>query len=401
MRHVPYFLILLVPGLAFADDGGKVEVKQVAATATPVIGGTNAPQGKWPDVAAVNFAGSQGCTGTLVAPTVVLTAGHCVTPPAPDSVLLGTASLARPADGETIPIRMSIEYPNSQQTIDVGILVLDRAAREMPRAIASGWARFEIVNGAPVQFVGFGTIDKMGSQPTTILQEATSTITDFDCSVMIGCNAPAKPNGELGAGGMGIDTCPGDSGGPMYLPTSFGTFLAGVTSRSYDNATVACSEGGIYERPDKIVDWIDQMTGVKVARGPEPTAEPIVVVRGNGAETLIMPDDPKSTDHTFAIATPPGHGTAAVRADGRVRVCTDPAVAGIDKVTVTVTDKTTTSRHLDITIPITIQDGAPGANCDVNAFSDGGGGGCCDSGRSAGGAIPLSIVVLMMLRRRR
>ena len=40
------------------------------------------------------------------------------------------------------------------------------------------------------------------------------------------------PDGELGAGGMGIDTCPGDSGGPLYLPTDFGTFLAGVTSPS-------------------------------------------------------------------------------------------------------------------------------------------------------------------------
>ena len=74
---------------------------------------------------------------------------------------------------------------------------------------------------------------------------------------------------------MGIDTCPGDSGGPMYLLTEYGTFLAGVTSRSYDNSQFACSEGGIYGRPDKIVDWIEQQTGVKVARGPEPTARPI------------------------------------------------------------------------------------------------------------------------------
>ncbi|MDB4952805.1 MAG: Peptidase and chymotrypsin/Hap [Myxococcales bacterium] len=402
MRHAAWCLVLLAPGLALAEHGGKVGTVEPASRATPVIGGTNALQGKWPDVAAVNIQNTQACTGTLIAPTVVITAGHCVTPPpTPNSVLLGTASLDRPADGETIPVKMSIEYPNSQTSEDVGILILTRAATETPRPIASGWARLEITNAAAVQFVGYGAIDMAGNTYIPQLQEATSTITDFDCTTSSGCNAAAKPNGELGAGGMGIDTCPGDSGGPMYLTTSFGTFLAGVTSRSYDNARFACSEGGIYERPDKIVDWIDQVTGVKVARAPEPTADPIDVVRGDGAESMITANDPKSDAHTFAIATPPAHGSAVVRADGRVRVCTDPSVAGTDKVVVTVTDKADANRHVDVTIPIMIEDAAPGSNCDVNAFGGSAGGGCCDSGRGAGGAIPLSIVVLMVLRRRR
>jgi secreted trypsin-like serine protease len=389
MRSVAFVWFLLVPAFAFAGPG-----------TAPVIGGTAAPQGKWPDVAAVNFAGVQGCTGTLIAPTIVITAGHC-TDPMLDSVLLGTASLARPADGETITVKQQIEFPNSQMSEDITILVLDHAAKETPRAIASGWARLEIKNDAPVSFVGFGTIDKTGMTSTPLLQEATSTITDFDCTVKLGCNALAKPNGELGAGGMGIDTCPGDSGGPMYLPTDFGTFLAGVTSRSYDNAQFACSEGGIYERPDKVVDWIDKVTGVKVARAPEPTAEPLMAVRGHSAETSIVHHDPKSNDHDFTIATPPAHGTAAIRADGLVRVCTDPGVAGADQLVATVTDKKDSMRHVDITIPITIMDGAPGQKCDVNAFGDSGAGGCCDTGRGAGGSIPLSIIALMMLRRRR
>ena len=45
------------------------------------------------------------------------------------------------------------------------------------------------------------------------LQEATTVITDADCSrTDLGCNIAAYPNGELGAGGMGVDSCPGDSG---------------------------------------------------------------------------------------------------------------------------------------------------------------------------------------------
>jgi endonuclease G len=219
--------------------------------ATQVIGGASAKSGAWPDVAGILFPGSNGdealCTGTLVAPTVVLTAGHCYDPlePLPDNVLIGTSSLARPDDGETIEIQAGFVYPDAQTSEDVTVLVLARASSRTPRKIATGWARVDVVNGARIALVGYGATNQDGNRFVNELQEATTKITDFDCSKSSGCNAAARPAGELGAGGMGVDTCPGDSGGPLYLTTGYGAFLAGVTSRSYDNARVACSEGGI------------------------------------------------------------------------------------------------------------------------------------------------------------
>ena len=385
----------VVPAIALAFTG------VASAGDAPVIGGMNAPLGAWPDVAAVMFDDGSGdmqeCTGTLIAPTVLLTAGHCDPDVEPtlgtlDNVLLGTNSLAQPQLGETVPVARVIEYPNSQSTIDITLVLLARAAVEVPRPIATGWARFDIVNGAAVELVGYGSIDKNGNDYIDALQQAQSTITDFDCSTKPGCNAAARPDGELGAGGMGIDTCPGDSGGPMYLLASYGTFLAGVTSRSYDNAIYACSGGGIYGRPDKIVDWIEQQAGVPVARGPEPSADPIAAVRGDGGETFITANDPKSMNHTYAITTPPAHGTAAVRGDGRVRVCTDPVAAGSDAVGVTITDAGDPTRAIELAIPITIEDGTPGSSCDVDAFSVGGGG-CCDAGGDPRGTLVLAVIV--------
>jgi secreted trypsin-like serine protease len=248
----------------------------------PVIGGSNAPAGKWPDVAAVLYRQTDGtdeqmCTGVLIAPTVVLTAGHCDPALDPqigdlDNVLLGTNSLAM--GGETVPVASVHQYPSSQSSEDVTVLVLAQPAAETPVGIATGWARLDIQNGAGVELVGYGSIDMNGNTYIDELQNAQTTITDFDCSKSSGCNTAARPDGELGAGGMGIDTCPGDSGGPMYLLTSYGTWLAGITSRGYDNSQYACSEGGIYERPDKIVGWIEEVAGVPVTHGPEPTAEP-------------------------------------------------------------------------------------------------------------------------------
>jgi secreted trypsin-like serine protease len=405
-------LVLLACSLGSAvaagANGHEAPPDSAAAGPAPVIGGSNAAAGKWPDVAAVLFpvrTGDQAdCTGTLIAPTVVLTAGHCYTaidPPLPDNVLIGTSSLARPSEGETIGVLRGIAFPDADSSVDVAVLMLARASTRTPRALATGWARVDIANGAAVSLVGFGATNKDGDNFVDDLQEATTTITDFACQTSSGCRPAALPAGELGAGGMGVDTCPGDSGGPLYLMTSYGAFLAGVTSRAYDDAAFTCSEGGIYERPDKVVDWIEAVAGVPVARGPEPAAAPIIAVHGDGGETQIDVNDPKSTGHRFEITTPPGHGTAKVRGDGAVRVCTEPTAApGDDALVVTITDTKHAGRALAIAIQIQITDGAADASCDFAGFDDAGG--CCDSGGAgrSGAAIPLAIGLVALVRRR-
>ncbi|HWU89450.1 MAG TPA: trypsin-like serine protease [Kofleriaceae bacterium] len=397
MRAVPAAVALCAS--SFAACTLEPSDAETGVASSEVIGGGNAATGKWPDVAAVLFAGQQACTGVLIAPTVALTAGHCNDPDL-TSILIGTTSLARPSDGETLQVAKRIEYPSSISTEDFTLLVLERASRVAPRAIATGWARLDIKNSARVALVGYGAIDRDAQQYINDLQEAETTITDADCTQKPGCNASVVPGGELGAGGMGIDTCPGDSGGPLYLLTDYGAFVAGITSRAYDDAQYACKDGGIYGRPDKIVDWIEQNAGVAVTRGPEPTADRITTVRGTGGETSIAANDPKSKQHVFKIATPPAHGTAAVRDDGRVRVCSDPGAAGEDAVVVNVADPADPARNLDVRIPVTVEDGPPGADCSADAF-EGDTGGCCDSGRSPRGSVPLALGVLLVLRRRR
>ena len=382
MRAVPVVL-----ACALAAAGCDATVPESSATA-PVIGGSDAPPGKWPDVAAVMFPIDGEvplCTGTLVAPTVVLTAGHCYDRSSgvlPDSVLIGTSSLSRPGEGETIPIARGYVYPAPATSEDLAVLILARPSTRPPRQIVDGWARADLVNGAAISLVGFGAIDRAGSVYVNQLQEATTTITDVDCSTSPGCNPVAQPAGELGAGGRGVDTCPGDSGGPLYLSTRYGPVLAGVTSRSYDTARFPCSEGGIYVRPDKVLDWIEQVAGVPVARVASPSV-PTVATEDHCGATRITVNDPASQSHTFRITSAPAHGTASVDPDGTVRVCTDPGAPDGDQVVVTITDDSVReNRSLAVAIPIET-------------------GGCCDAGGRPGGAIPLALGVLVLARRRR
>lgn len=404
----------LVKQLAVAAlvSGSAIASVPIAAAApgagrTEVIGGTAAAQGAWPDVAAVLYpimgVDKQVCSGTLIAPSIVITAGHCyLSNLIPDHVLIGAASLDHPEQGETIEVRTGLVYPSADTSEDVTALILAQPSTLPPRALATGWAATDIQNGAKVELVGFGAISSDGQEYPTALQQAETTVTDANCSKASGCRAADQPNGELGAGGNGIDTCPGDSGGPLYLETSYGTFLAGVTSRGYADSTVVCSGGGIYERPDKFVAWLEQATGLTMTHGPEPTVTAITVIAGDSADGKITANDPMSDSHAFEVIAQPAHGKAGVDAEGNVRVCPDAnAPAGADALEVQLTDHKNTKRALAMTVPFTVQAGTPsGKGCDLSAFADEGGG-CCEAGHGGAGTIPLAIGVLAVVRRRR
>jgi hypothetical protein len=213
--------------------------------------------------------------------------------------------------------------------------------------------------------------------------------------VQRGCNGNVSPGGELGAGGDGIDTCYGDSGGPLYLLTPAGPFLAGLTSRAWDDVTVDCADGGIYVRPDAIMDWIEEVSGVDLPDAscnipPAPTAEMIEAESGGDGSTSVTPNDPDTGDsHTYTIGDAPTQGSAEVDADGLVTYHAPDGYVGEDQFTVVVTDSGDPNRSGTALVLVTV---VPGE-----------GGGCCSTGTSpgaAGGSLLLAFAVLLVVRRR-
>ncbi len=332
-----------------------------AAAQSNVVGGQQVSEGDWPDTAGIVFSGSSvECTGTLIAPDLVITAGHCLG--GITHVLLDTNDYTE--GGELIEVKTTLEYPDSWNTVDAAVLVLKKESSVKPRIIAQDCILEDLYNGAPVQIVGYGAIDEWGNRYVSELMEARSEVTDYNCTdLSSGCNKSVSPGGELGAGGDGVDACYGDSGGPLYLLTDKGAYLVGVTSRSYDYVTKPCYEGGIWGRPDYVIDWIEDRTGRTLERPdcdgggtgsggvpPAPTADPINVVVGATGRTLVEPNDPDSSSFEFVLIAEPTLGSAVLGQDGILAF--EATAKGEETLRVKVTDERSNAEVVEI--PVTV-----------------------------------------------
>lgn len=403
MRHTISSRVLLTalavafPHAAFAAPGELPQPEPMPEVVpAPVVGGQPVPAGKWPDAAAVLFNGSdpsqnQGCTGVLIAPDIVLTAAHCIDQSI-TAVFLDANDL-RSSTGEVIAVERVIAHPQSWQSYDIGILILSQPSTVTPRIIADGCIRDQYTrNGANVAIVGYGATDADASQYGYELREAYTTITDVDCTTSAGCVSSVSPGGEMGAGGDGIDSCNGDSGGPLYLLTDRGEFLVGLTSRAYGDATQYCSQGGIYVRPDAVIEWIESETGRDIPEptcniAPEPAAQEIEVEAGETASTAVAPNDPDAADsHSYSIAVAPEYGELTVHDDGTVEYHADGDYEGPDTFTIAVTDDGAPNLTGQVQVNVTV---LPSEGC-----------GCRSSSPGPGGALLLLLVAAALLRRR-
>jgi trypsin len=242
-----------------------------AAPSSAVVGGHDAAPGAYPSVAEVTF-GPFLCTGTLVTPDWVLTAGHCgsVTgaavaspagwPPQLINVRIGGVSQS---DGETRSVSQVVVHPDYQLTsgYDISLLKLSQSSTMAPTQVAGAGERSIWNAGALETIVGWGATEEGGDVPDR-LQEARVPITtdaycagaysDFDAKTMVCAGFPQG----------GVDTCQGDSGGPMFGTNSAGA-LRIVGTTSFGEGCARPGRPGVYARvaDDTLRPWIAATTG--------------------------------------------------------------------------------------------------------------------------------------------
>lgn len=232
-----------------------------------IMGGTEVAADEFPDCAVVRYDAPTLCTGVLVAPQIVLTAAHC-RDYQPRSVRLGSASLGD-GRGTEYPVLRALQHEEYRRgTVadgDIMVLFLSRAAKEKPVPIATA---AQLASQQQGLAVGFGSDNALGRGGAGRKRKATLPLgpvsvgnpTDFEA--LLGARLGYSPRREFLAGmkGSGVDSCKGDSGGPLYITVDGQRFVAGLTSRAVPwQGGRVCGDGGIYTLVDAYREWIRQL----------------------------------------------------------------------------------------------------------------------------------------------
>jgi secreted trypsin-like serine protease len=185
-----------------------------------------------PAVAALVVLNQLVCTGVLVAPRVVLTAGHCI---ATLRIRGATAVFGRSPDAGT-PMRITYaeEHPAfdpSSLANDLGVVLLERDALDAPVALPPHTLDGSL-EGTTLRLVGFGR-GGSGDDARPMKRQGTTTIARASRATFTFEPHPSQ-------------TCEGDSGGPAFMSLDGKQVLLGIAS--FGDAQ--CASFGTHTRVD-------------------------------------------------------------------------------------------------------------------------------------------------------
>lgn len=259
--------------------GADPEADDAALGAPRIVGGSLALAGEFPFAAAIDLVGSpwaSECGGTLVTPTLVMTAGHCVFDthtgairlPGDFRVILGRTRLSNIAVGEVKTVSEVILHPlfdSADLDYDVAFLRLSSASVQPTVEVGSPYGpsdRALWVPGVNATTIGWGdTFAGAGLGSDDLRKVVVPVLDDAVPAQATWYGGDFHPETMVGAGYAAgrRDSCNGDSGGPLLVPSRNGWKQVGITSWGWGCA--GPNAPGVYTRvaAQRVHRWIQSV----------------------------------------------------------------------------------------------------------------------------------------------
>ena len=263
---------------------GDLAPESVDGTPAGIVGGWAANPGQIFATVEIRHVGAHSgfCSGVLISPSLVVTAAHCavvepelglVEPSPPGSLAVAAGHLSsREASGamlrSVVEAQIHDEYDHEfimgrsragagQGGIgspnDIALLFLDRPFDAIPLApVLTPGRQQELVAHGDMAFVaGYGVYDVEQGLGGELY------ISDAIIDIIGSRELLTRRSDQLG------DSCFGDSGGPLYVPTKDGDFLVGLVSRGRSDVKRDCGDGGVYTLVSAHLAWIAETAGAR------------------------------------------------------------------------------------------------------------------------------------------
>ena len=181
----------LLASLALAGAATALAAPSPSAAApragSSIVGGGPADPGQWPFAVAIFRKKRLHCGGSVIAPTKVLTAAHCV-----DGfnlsnfqVIAGRPNLRNGSAGQAVLVASGRVHPDFQQTAlhDIAVLNLAQPTTVTPVALATPAENSAIaVPGTSLRVAGYGAVNPFGVRLSPVLKSTFEIVrTDRRC----------------------------------------------------------------------------------------------------------------------------------------------------------------------------------------------------------------------------
>lgn len=227
---------------------------------TRIVGGEPAST-RWQFMAALIDSSIESaepfCGATLVSPSWVITAAHCVKNETTDSFLIFIGSQDLNSENALrIPVKQIVTHPDYRsENVDSDLALLELSQTLPHYSSLSILPENTKTDGLDAIIMGWGQTGEYLAGSDILLQATLPVVSNESCMSVFG-NAVTENMicaGELSAE---KDSCYGDSGGPLVVYTNGDYYLAGVVS--WGEGCARNGFYGVYTRVSKFYSFIQE-----------------------------------------------------------------------------------------------------------------------------------------------